>query len=128
MQVTVDVKTDKSGKITRVFASIEDNVAVGSELFELQEGAYVASESAAAAPAPAQEQAAQPPAAAHGRTPSIQFKGKRSLLQAAPAVEVAAPTAATVSTMSTEGHTSQFRLAISADEMDAVDSGFMMLN
>jgi pyruvate/2-oxoglutarate dehydrogenase complex dihydrolipoamide acyltransferase (E2) component len=51
VQVTVDVKTDKSGTITSLFADIEDNVAVGSKLFDIELGNFVAAAEASAATA-----------------------------------------------------------------------------
>ena len=128
------MRTDKSGKITRLFADVETNVAVGSELFEIQVGATVASmdtpkAQATAVPALAQQDPTSSDVLPH-RIPLIHFKGKRSSLQEVPAAAKADAPSGVVYIVPHDvwEDTSHFRLPITDDEIEAVDSGFGLLN
>jgi len=91
-KVTVDIKADRNGVITKQFGAVDDTVEVGSSLYEIDTNAEATvSADAPPAPTPTKEEdapteapaaaAVSVPPTAQLRTPSITFLGKEGWMR-----------------------------------------------
>ena len=77
-QVSVDVRADQSGTLSKIFVSEETTVNVGADLFELDTDSTEMPDLATATDVAGGN--SSPPARPAARTPLIKFVGKRSLV------------------------------------------------
>jgi len=148
-KVTVDIKADIAGVLTKRFGEVDDNIDVGAEFYTLDADA----EAIAAAPAaaPVEEVAASTPAAAesttppplaftpvqevatHGhRSPSMKFLGKQgwydrlhSIASTGGDVHAAAGLDSTFDMSASEISPEFGRPVITEEEMEALELGMM---